>query len=98
MNTNGSPLAELSRAVSYRRRNLDEIDAKVVEHVNEYDFVTNKTLQRLFDVNVYAARNMLTDLRERGVLKKIGKARGGPGVKYGPGRKFPKKRSRRASN
>jgi ATP-dependent DNA helicase RecG len=88
------PLAELSRAVSYRRRTLDEIDAKVVEHVNEYGFVTNKTLQRLFDVNVYAARNMLTDLRERGLVKKLGKARGGPGVKYGPGKKFPKKRSR----
>jgi ATP-dependent DNA helicase RecG len=88
------PLAELARAVSYRRRTLDEIDAKVVEHVNEYGFVTNKTLQRLFDVNVYAARNMLTDLRERGLLSKIGQARGGPGVKYGPGRKFPTKRSR----
>ena len=89
------PLAELARAVSYRRRTLDEIDAKVVEQVDEYGFVTNKALQRLFDVNVYAARNMLTDLREREILGKIGKARGGPGVKYGPGKKFPKKRSRR---
>lgn len=88
-----APLAELSRAVSYRRRTLDEIDAKVVEHVHEYGFVTNKTLQRLFDVNVYAARNMLTDLRDRQLISKIGKARGGPGVKYGPGKKFPKKRS-----
>jgi ATP-dependent DNA helicase RecG len=88
------PLAELARAVSYRRRTLDEIDAKVVEHVSEYGFVTNKTLQRLFDVNVYAARNMLTDLRERKLLSKIGHARGGPGVKYGPGKKFPTKRSR----
>jgi ATP-dependent DNA helicase RecG len=88
------PLADLSRAVSYRRRTLDEIEAKVVEHVAEYGFVTNKTLQRLFDVNVYGARNMLTVLRERGLLRKIGKARGGPGVKYGPGKKFPKKRAR----
>jgi ATP-dependent DNA helicase RecG len=88
------PLAELARAVSYRRRTLDEIDAKVVEHVEEYGVVTNKTLQRLFDLNVYAARNMLTDLRDRGLLKKIGDARGGTGVKYGPGRKFPKKHSR----
>lgn len=89
------PLAELSRAVSYRRRTLDEIDAKVVEHVDEYGFVTNKTLQRLFDVNVYAARNMLTNLRERGLVRKIGDARGGPGVKYGPGQKFPKKRGKK---
>jgi ATP-dependent DNA helicase RecG len=89
------PLAGLARAVSYRRRNLDEIDAKVVEHVEEYGVVTNKTLQRLFDINVYAARNMLTDLRERELLRKLGEARGGTGVKYGPGKKFPKKRSRR---
>jgi ATP-dependent DNA helicase RecG len=88
------PLAELARAVSYRRRAPDEIDAKVVEHVEEYGVVTNKTLQRLFDINVYAARNMLTDLRDRGILKKIGDARGGTGVKYGPGGKFPKKRAR----
>lgn len=88
------PLAELARAVSYRRRTLDEIDAKVVEHVEEYGFVTNRTLQRIFDLNVWAARNMLTDLRDRELLKKIGDARGGPGVKYGPGKKFPKKRKR----
>jgi ATP-dependent DNA helicase RecG len=86
------PLAGLARAVSYRRRTLDEIDRKVVEHVREYGFVTNKTLQRLFDVNVYGARNMLKDLQDRELLKKIGEARGGPGVKYGRGKKFPKKR------
>jgi ATP-dependent DNA helicase RecG len=86
------PLVALSRAVSYRRRTLDGIDEKVVDNVIEYGFVTNKTLQRLFDIDVYAARNMLTDLRDRDVLEKIGEARGGPGVKYGPGEKFPKKR------
>lgn len=86
------PLAELSRAVSYRRRAPDEIDAKVVEHVEEYGVVTNKTLQRLFDINVYAARNMLADLRDRDVLRKIGDARGGTGVKYGPGKAFPGKK------
>jgi ATP-dependent DNA helicase RecG len=86
------PLVDLSRAVSYRRRTLDGIDEKVVDNVIEYGFVTNKTLQRLFDIDVYAARNMLTDLRDRDVLEKIGEARGGPGVKYGPGKKFPKKR------
>lgn len=88
------PLAELARAVSYRRHTPDAIDAKVVEHVDEYGFVTNKTLQRIFDIDVWGGRNMLTDLRDRGVLKKIGNARGGPGVRYGPGPKFPKKRKR----
>lgn len=85
------PLADLGRAVSYRRTSAGEVDAKVIEHVHEYGFVTNKTLQRLFDLNVYKARNVLTDLRSRGIVRKIGEAGGGPGVRYGPGRKFPTK-------
>jgi ATP-dependent DNA helicase RecG len=84
------PLAALARAVSYRRRTIDQIDEKVIEHVREYGFVTNRTLQRLFDRDLYASRNLLNDLRERGLLEKLGTARGGPGVKYGPGPKFPK--------
>lgn len=86
------PLAALARAVSYRRRSIDQIDQKVIEHVQEYGFVTNRTLQRLFDRDLYAARNLLNDLRDRGLLEKMGTARGGPGVKYGPGPKFPKGR------
>jgi ATP-dependent DNA helicase RecG len=71
---------------------LDDIDAKVVEHIEEYGFVTNKSLQRLVDIHLYAARTMLADLRERGIVEKIGEARGGPGVRYGPGSRFPGKR------
>lgn len=84
------PLAALARAVSYRRRTIDQIDEKVIEHVHEYGFVTNRTLQRLFDRDLYAARNMLNDLRDRGLLEKLGTARGGRGVRYGPGPKFPR--------
>jgi ATP-dependent DNA helicase RecG len=84
------PLASLARAVSYRRRTIDQIDEKVIEHVQEYGFITNRTLQRLFDRDLYASRNLLNDLRDRGLLEKLGTARGGPGVKYGPGPKFPK--------
>jgi ATP-dependent DNA helicase RecG len=80
-------LAVLSRAVSYRRRTVDQIDEKVLEHVREYGFITNRTLQRMLDVNVYTARNLLSDLQARGLLTKIGSARGGPGVRYGPGAK-----------
>jgi ATP-dependent DNA helicase RecG len=83
------PLAALARAVTYRRRTIDQIDEKVIEHVREYGFVTNRTLQRLFDRDIYAARNMLNDLRDRGLLEKLGTARGGRGVRYGPGPKFP---------
>ncbi len=84
------PLAALARAVAYRRRTIDQIDEKVIEHIQEYGFVTNRTIQRLFDRELYAARNLLNDLRDRGILEKVGTARGGPGVKYGPGPKFPK--------
>lgn len=83
-------LAALARAVAYRRRTVDQTDEKVIEHVREYGFVTNKTLQRMFDINLFAARNLLSDLRSRGTLEKIGTARGGPGVKYGPGANFPR--------
>lgn len=84
------PLAALARAVSYRRRTTDQIDEKVIEHIQEYGFVTNRTMQRLFDVELYPARNLLNDLRDRSILEKLGTARGGRGVKYGPGSKFPK--------
>jgi ATP-dependent DNA helicase RecG len=86
------PLAALARAVTYRRRTIDQLDEKVIEHVQEYGFVTNKTLQRLFDRDLYAARNMLNDLRERGLIEKLGTARGGRGVRYGPGPRFPRAR------
>lgn len=84
-------LASLGRALGYRRLAIDAIDAKVIEHVCEYDFVTNRTLQRMFDVHVFAARDLLVDLRRREILAKIGEARGGTGVKYGPGRRFPRR-------
>lgn len=82
-------IAAMSRAVAYGRRGTDDIDQKVIEHVREYGFVTNRTIQRLFDISVYAARNMLAELRRRGLLEKIGDAKGGPGVRYGPGPDFP---------
>lgn len=82
-------LAAMARAVAYRRLDIDGTDQKIIDHVREYGFVTNKTLQRLFDIHVYAARDLLNSLRDRGVLIKIGDARGGKGVRYGPGPKFP---------
>lgn len=88
------PLAGMGRALSYTRRTPDQIDAKVVEHVSEYGFITNRTLQRLFDVHVFAARDILSDLRARGILRKVGKARGGRGVKYEPGPNFKSDKAR----
>jgi ATP-dependent DNA helicase RecG len=83
-------LAALARAVAYRRRTIDQTDEKVIEHVREYGFITNRTLQRMLDIGVFPARNLLTDLQARGIVRKIGTARGGPGVKYGFGPKFPR--------
>ena len=83
-------IAAMSLAVTYGRRGVDDMDQKVIEHVREYDFVTNRTIQRLFDIPVYAARNMLAEMRSRGLLEKIGDARGGPGVRYGRGPNFPR--------
>lgn len=82
------PLSALGRALTYSRHTVGQIDEKVMEHVREYGFVTNKTLQRLFDVHVYAARDLLLDLRRRGILEKVGDARGGRGVRYAPGPAF----------
>jgi ATP-dependent DNA helicase RecG len=81
-------LAAMARAVSYRRRSVDDIDTKVIEHVREYGSV-NRTIQRTFDLHVFAARDVITDLRARGILAKIGDARGGSSVRYGPGSTFP---------
>ncbi|WP_203943531.1 hypothetical protein [Planotetraspora thailandica] len=83
-------VAALSRAVAYHRRGIDGMDQKIIDHVREYGFITNRTIQRIFDVHVFAVRDLLNDLRESRILEKIGDARGGKGVRYGPGSAFPK--------
>lgn len=45
-------IAVMSRAVTYRHRGAGDADQKVVEHIREYGFMTNRTIQRLFDVSV----------------------------------------------
>lgn len=80
----------MSRAVAYRRRAVDDIDSKIVEHVREYGSISNRTIQRMFDLHVFAARDVITDLRARGILDKIGDAKGGTNVRYGPGASFPR--------
>ena len=81
-------LAGMGRAVTYHRRGADGIDQKVVQHVNEYGHITNQTLRRLFDLNVYQARDLLRDMQTRQLLGKIDDKTAGPGVRYGPGPKF----------
>lgn len=83
-----SSLAGMGRAVTYHRRGADEVDQKVAQHVIEYGHITNQTLRRLFDLNVYQARDLLKDMQMRALLSKIDDKTAGPGVRYGPGLKF----------
>lgn len=91
----GSSLASLGRAVRYHVRQVDETDRKVMEHLREYGHVTNQTLRRLFDLDVPGARDLLRALQQRGVVVKIDRGRGGPGIRYGPGPRLETAESRR---
>jgi ATP-dependent DNA helicase RecG len=66
-----------------------DFDAKVADHLHEYGTITNRSLQRLFDLSVWGARDALRDLQRRGVVEKVSTARSGPGVQYGPGPNLP---------
>lgn len=88
-------LAALGTAVRYHRRTVDEIDRKVISHLHEYGRITNRTLQNLFDIDVYRARDILADLQSRELIVRTSEVSRGPTVEYGPGPKLPKKRRRR---
>ena len=87
-------LSALGPAVTYSRRAASETDRKVVEHIREYRTINNSTLQRLFDVDVYQARDLLRDLVGREILVRVSEQTRGVAVKYGPGPKFPLKLKR----
>lgn len=88
-------LVALGPAVAYHRRPASEIDRKVIEHVREYDTINSATVQRIFDLDVYQARDVLRDFVGREILVRISQQTRGPKVKYGPGPQFPDKSSRR---
>jgi ATP-dependent DNA helicase RecG len=88
-------MAQLGTVVRYNRRLLDELDRKVVAHVQEYGRITNQTVRNLLDVDVYRAADILGDLVGREILVKTSRARRGPSVDYGPGAQFPQKVRRR---
>lgn len=89
-----SALGALGSAVAYHRRTVDDTDRKVIAHLNEYGRVSNRTLQNLFDVDVYRARDLLQDLQQREILTKVSKQQRGTAVEYGPGSKFPTAKGR----
>jgi ATP-dependent DNA helicase RecG len=92
-------LKALGTAVRYQRRTVDETDRKVLAHLREYGTITNRTLQNLFDIDVWRARDILADLQQRKLLVRVSEARRGPRVVYGPGARFPKpsRRKRRTA-
>jgi ATP-dependent DNA helicase RecG len=90
------PRAALGRAVTYRTSDSREFDRKVADHLAEFGVITNRTLQRMFDMSVFTARDLLRDLQNRGIVVKLSKARSGPGIKYGPGPNLPAAHARRS--
>lgn len=88
----GDTLRTLGTAVRYHRRSNDQIDRKVIAHINEYGKITNRTLQNLFDIDVWRARDILADLQNRSLIVRISEASRGPSVEYGRGPKFPRSR------
>ncbi len=89
-------LKGLGAVVSYHRKSTGEIDKKVIAHVREYGKLTNKTLQNIFDIHVYKARDIISDLVQRGVLTRVSEQQRGTRVEWGPGPNFPLVRSGKA--
>jgi ATP-dependent DNA helicase RecG len=83
-------LVGLGRAVRYHAAAAGDLDAKIADHLLEYGMITNRTLQRLFDLSMWGARDALRDLQQRGIVEKVSQARTGPGVQYRPGPNLPK--------
>jgi ATP-dependent DNA helicase RecG len=94
----GEVLARLGPAVTYHSRNSSERDNKIIEHLREYQSINNGTIQRLFDIDVYGARDILADLVGREIVTRVSAQKRGKAVKYGPGPKFPAKPRRRVAS
>ncbi len=88
-------LAQLGSAVTYDRKTIDDTDRKIIAHLREYKQITNKTVQNVFDVDVFRARNILASLNQREIIVRISDVTRGPNVVWGQGPKFPPTRVRR---
>ncbi|HEX6074608.1 MAG TPA: ATP-binding protein, partial [Micromonosporaceae bacterium] len=89
-------VSALGPAVSYRRRTTDEYDRKIIELVREVGQINARMVKIALDLDTAPASRALGDLVSRGVLVKTSEAQRGPAVTYGPGEKFPQKRTRSA--
>lgn len=90
----GAVLAELGPAVAYHRAPSSERERKIVEHLSEYGSINNRTVQNMFDVDVYRASAILRDLVVRDILVRTSEQQRGQTVRYGPGPAFTPPRKR----
>ncbi|WP_245816630.1 RNA-binding domain-containing protein [Lentzea albidocapillata] len=91
-------VAQLGNAVSYHSRAIDDIDKKIIDHLNDYGEVNNRTIQRLFDVDVYQARDILQSLVGREIIARSSTQTRGVAVKYSPGPSFPSPKKRKSQS
>lgn len=89
-------LAALGASVAYRRSTTEESDRKVIGLVKETGEINARMVRLMLDLDTPATSRLLADLVERGLLVKTSEAQRGPGVTYGPGRRFPSQRGRSA--
>lgn len=61
--------AGLGTAVAHRTK-ASQARRRVEAHLDEYGWITNKTVRNMFDLDVQQARQVLSDLRDSGVLTK----------------------------
>ena len=85
----------LGTAIPYARHTSSQIDAKIVNHLREYDHLSNQTVQNLLSVGMSRATAILADLSRRKIIKKLDGPKRGPGVQYGRGSAFPAAPQRR---
>lgn len=93
-----SAVSALGPALAYQSRPKSDVERKVVAHVREYGSINNDAVKRMFDVDVYAARDILKDLVDREILARTSEQSRGTAVKYGDGRRFPAKAKRPKEN
>jgi ATP-dependent DNA helicase RecG len=87
-------VAALGASLTYRRRTTDEYDRKIIGLVRETGEVNARVVRLLLDLDSAPASRVLADLVERQILVKTSEAQRGPGVTYGPGPAFPRKKGR----
>jgi ATP-dependent DNA helicase RecG len=63
--------------------------------LSDYGEINNRTIQRLFDVDVYQARDILKSLVGREIIVRTSVAARGATVKYSPGAAFPASKARK---